>query len=113
MVHEVAFFQLFGVIWVTILEVLEGSGGPFGKVWGPLGEVLGTLGGILGALSPKTPSRIPKRGPKSHPRRSQRQKNRTGAPLFGVSGGPKMTKNHKKNKNMIKIMIKTRKRQKP
>ena len=47
----------------------------------------------LGALLPKKPSRIPKEGPKSRPRHPQWEKNGTGAPLFGVSGGPKMTKN--------------------
>ena len=86
------------------------SGGPFGEVWGPLGEVLRILGSILGALSPKRLSRIPKDGPKSRPRRPQRVKNRTGAPLFGVSGGPKMTKNHQKYKSKIKNMINTRNR---
>ena len=92
----------FGGFW--------GSGGPVGEVWGPLGEVFGTLGNILGALSPKRPSRIPKDGLKSRPRRPQWEKNGTGAPLFGVSGGPKMTKNEEKYKSKIKNMIKLRNR---
>ena len=96
MVLGVAFWGLFGDIWVTILEVLGGSGGPFGEVWGPFEKVLGSLGGISGALSPKSPSRIPKDGPKSRLRRSQKEENGAGAPLFGVSGGPKMTKNQLK-----------------
>ena len=89
--------MLFWALWEYLGDNFGGfggSGGPFGEVWGPLGEVLGSLGGILRALSPKRPSRIPKDGPKSRPRRPQREKNGTGAPLFGVSGGPKMTKNH-------------------
>ena len=77
---------------------LGGSGGPFGEVWGPFGKVLGSLGGISGALSPKSPSRIPKDGPKSRLRRSQMEENGTGAPLFGVSGGPKMTPKQKQDK---------------
>ena len=69
------------------------SGESFEEVWGPLGEVLWTLGGTLGALLPKKFSRIPKDGPKARPRHFKREKSGTGAPLFGGSGGPKMTKN--------------------
>ena len=76
---------------------------PLGRLWGaagralgvsgrPPGGVFGALGGILVALAAKKPSSVHKDAPKSPQGPPKREENGTGAPHFGVSGGPKMTK---------------------
>ena len=59
----------------------------------PPGGVFGALGGILVALAAKKPTRVHKDAPKSPEGLPKREESGTGAPHFGVSGGPKMTKN--------------------
>ena len=79
----------FSASWTSLGCLWEASG-VSGR---PPGGVFGALGGILVALAAKKLSRVHKEAPKSPQGLPKREENGTGAPHFGVSGGPKMTKN--------------------
>ena len=64
---------------------------PLGVSVTPPAGVFGALGGILAVLAAEKPSRVQKDAPKSPQGPPKREENGTGAPHFGVSGGPKMT----------------------
>ena len=83
----------FGTIFQPLGRLRGASGRPLGVSRKPPGGVFVALGGILVALAAEKPSRVHKDAPKSPQGFPKREENGTGAPHFGVSGGPKMTQN--------------------
>merc|ERR1712078_466014 len=89
MVLAVAFLGLFGDIWVTIWEVLEGPGGHLGRSGGLLGRSWGLLGASWTLCRPRDLQEFPRTAP--NPTQDGPKRRKTGpVHLFLVSlEGPK------------------------
>ncbi len=92
----------------TIFGFLDVSGVPLGGLWGCPGGLLEASLELSGEA--EKPSRVHKGSPKSPQGPPKKEENGTGAPHFGVSGDPQMTKNQEKSDIIINNKLKVRKR---